>query len=345
MSEENKRGCEECDWTGWVHSHEPFEIQRCDTCTDGYGDNEAIKFHQQDCGCDWPEMDYQNVLFRRSFFSSNEPVHPELREIMNRFHEVTSFRDLLLVNRYILMSLLGEVFRLPYARWEKQDVELYEIATYLLEIESLVSNGLWKPHWLFTFDEGTVIGEKWFAHKPVRPMNPPPIQSSMSDAQVPDREYLTKFNGYVEKIRALGADITFVHDEYNITIPRGHENTAKVTELALALSQFQLAHQMKKLGKSGPVTFSEGDVQNIWENSFMTPLEQVLRKHAPSLRVLDRAMGEAMRRRPKPELDYKKIYSALSRVTRQSVETNELLEEAKRHLLEIYPDADLGAGT
>ena len=52
MSDEKRRGCEECGWKGWVHMREPFEIQVCDTCAGGeVSDRDAIEWHRPVWAC------------------------------------------------------------------------------------------------------------------------------------------------------------------------------------------------------------------------------------------------------------------------------------------------------
>lgn len=54
---DNEEPCEECGGKKWLHMGEPFEIQRCDACSDD-DDSNAVELHRKDCGCDWPEVDY-----------------------------------------------------------------------------------------------------------------------------------------------------------------------------------------------------------------------------------------------------------------------------------------------
>lgn len=46
---------------GWVHMNEPYEIEKCDTCGKYKSDEEAVAAHKKECGCQWPEVDYQNA--------------------------------------------------------------------------------------------------------------------------------------------------------------------------------------------------------------------------------------------------------------------------------------------
>lgn len=47
---------------GWLHMHEPFEIQKCDECGRFENDEEAAKQHDIDCpNCYWPKVDYQDA--------------------------------------------------------------------------------------------------------------------------------------------------------------------------------------------------------------------------------------------------------------------------------------------
>jgi len=38
---------------GWVHSHDPLGIERCDTCKRFDDDDAAKRAHDEQCGCDW----------------------------------------------------------------------------------------------------------------------------------------------------------------------------------------------------------------------------------------------------------------------------------------------------
>lgn len=45
----------QCDpkCAGWLHMHDPREIQRCDACARFQTDEEAQRAHQEECGCAW----------------------------------------------------------------------------------------------------------------------------------------------------------------------------------------------------------------------------------------------------------------------------------------------------
>lgn len=52
----------QCDpkCAGWLHMHDPREIQRCDACARFQTDEEARRAHQEECGCAWgPRVDGQ----------------------------------------------------------------------------------------------------------------------------------------------------------------------------------------------------------------------------------------------------------------------------------------------
>ncbi len=56
------------DCPGWLHMDSPFEIEACDACDrfkniiNGDGrDDQARKAHRLECGCKWPDVDYQDI--------------------------------------------------------------------------------------------------------------------------------------------------------------------------------------------------------------------------------------------------------------------------------------------
>lgn len=52
----------DCDCgPGWIHMDEPYEIQKCDTCEKYKSDEEAVEAHRKECGCTWPEVDFQDA--------------------------------------------------------------------------------------------------------------------------------------------------------------------------------------------------------------------------------------------------------------------------------------------
>lgn len=55
---------EPCSWgcRGWLHSSDPFEVQKCDACARFKSDDEAREVHKKECeGCRWPDIDYQDA--------------------------------------------------------------------------------------------------------------------------------------------------------------------------------------------------------------------------------------------------------------------------------------------
>jgi hypothetical protein len=54
---------EQCsgDCHGWIHSDSPFEVERCDACDRFKTDDQAIEAHRKECGCPWPENDFQDA--------------------------------------------------------------------------------------------------------------------------------------------------------------------------------------------------------------------------------------------------------------------------------------------
>lgn len=47
---------------GWIHIGEPFEIERDDEVGLFETDDEAVEAHRKECGCPWPEFDYQDAI-------------------------------------------------------------------------------------------------------------------------------------------------------------------------------------------------------------------------------------------------------------------------------------------
>lgn len=55
-----------CEWClGWLHMNSPYEVEQCDECKrfalTPEGHEAALKAHREECGCGWPEMDYQDA--------------------------------------------------------------------------------------------------------------------------------------------------------------------------------------------------------------------------------------------------------------------------------------------
>lgn len=54
---------------GWVHMNEPYEVEACDECGRFKAlpvvrkppDEQAAEAHREECGCGWPEIDYQDA--------------------------------------------------------------------------------------------------------------------------------------------------------------------------------------------------------------------------------------------------------------------------------------------
>lgn len=171
--DEKRRGCEECNWKGWLHMGEPFEIQGCDTCDDGDSDDvSAVELHRKDCGCDWPETDHQHYVRRASFYVKQESAWDEnLHELMVRFHRTASLRDRFTQNLPALVTLLGQALEEFHRRWDAlvakdTNREVYgsltSLAITLVRILSFVQSGRWKPHWTWNHSDGFEDGEKWF---------------------------------------------------------------------------------------------------------------------------------------------------------------------------------------
>lgn len=212
-------GCEECEFRGWLHVRQPFEIQQCDTCAGEISDEVAIQFHQRDCGCDWPAIDYQDLFRRRSFFGSDKNLPTQLRVLVDKFHELASQRHLFHVNIYSLASLLGEALQFYHNNWTILEnvpsiyKELESLATYLVIVTALVQRKNWKPHWLWFPEDGTIINEKWYAKKKV-----PPFQSKFSQLTAADisPKEVEKVRGLIAELRKLGVHPVLLHDEIQV---------------------------------------------------------------------------------------------------------------------------------
>lgn len=165
--EDSDEVCSDCGGHRWLHMGEPFEIQRCDTCSDG-SEDEAIELHRKQCGCDWPDVDYQHLAFRFMEVPAEGPQ--ELREKIEGFKELAAQRDQFSQNITKLMVILGEILEIYYKHWEElgeRDSDLFSniqgTGCVLIQVTSLIYRGLWKAHWLWDEEDGIILGEKWFA--------------------------------------------------------------------------------------------------------------------------------------------------------------------------------------
>jgi hypothetical protein len=166
---------EECDVCGgkkWIHMGEPFEVQRCDQCTED-DDSVAVDLHRKDCGCDWPEVDYQNLAFR--YISIPKGLPQDLATVLERFKATVAHRELFSLNINRLISILGEALELYYKHWDEvggREATLYQhiqgTACLLVSVSSIIQRGLWKPHWTWGPDDGTIIDGKWYAQRSAR---------------------------------------------------------------------------------------------------------------------------------------------------------------------------------
>lgn len=167
---DNEEPCEECDGKKWLHMGEPFEIQRCDACSDD-DDSNAVELHRKDCGCDWPEVDYQNLIWR--FIGDDRRLPKELSAAIDRFKSSAAQRPMFILNVGHLIALLGEILELYYKSWDElggRESSLFSniqgTACALATVMSLAERGLWKPHWVWYPDDGVFIDGKWKAQNP-----------------------------------------------------------------------------------------------------------------------------------------------------------------------------------
>jgi hypothetical protein len=169
------------------------------------------------------------------------------------------------------------------------------------------------------------------------------IQSVAADAAAMPEEYVATVSAYLEKIRALGASVLVVHDEYIIDYHGKEEIVGDVNSLLSELVNYQLTQYIRSAAKYGPINLPvaasifEKEWKDFADNAFDTTLKNL----APRLTA---AMREAKARKVRAELDYKKIYKALQIGGHEWADLNEpvrqQIKEAEKHLLEVYPDAD-----
>jgi hypothetical protein len=347
ISGQEKVGCEECDHKGWIHSHEPFEIQQCDTCTGSvadWTDTKAAQAHLLDCGCDWPATDFQSLIQRGLFYAAKGTDPSKAMDALLKAHKLAADRRRFITNLPGIMVAVGMALRAYDAAGQLLGARQYleSVCDDLLIVFSLASTGVWTDRWLWHYEDGTVIGGKWRARPPGREMRL--LQGGGEFLPRPDAAYLKKVSEYTEAIRALGGKILQVHDEMMISFPDDPEVAKKITDLSIELMNFQIFYQFKSIGKMGERLVSATPFKGkTWDDLSSDIFGDVLQKHAPNLVSINKAIEETSRRRAPIELDYKKIYAALKAATleREKVSTAIKIDEAMKHLLEIHPDANI----
>lgn len=176
MSEEEKReACEECDFKGWCHWNEPFEIERCDNCGFLEDDEAAAVAHARDCGCDWPAMDYQSAFC--SWLNSGIHWHlpPELATKYRLAQELGHDRENFANNLEQLMDLVGGLVHgslLTDApnkdHWVNEVLrQMRGAGSILLNVAHLKKNGQWRDYWLGDAHDGTFDDKTGRWHPPV----------------------------------------------------------------------------------------------------------------------------------------------------------------------------------
>ncbi len=160
------KGCEECDWRGWIHCGEPFEIERHDLCATFPSEEAAVKAHAVDCGCDWPPVDYQNLLTRWvDIYSGHRRQMPsDIQLALRELCRLASDRSGFLNNLDQLMSLVGRITHMSLTHpdtdrkievytqagrterpWSESLLrELQGAGGLLLNVSYLVKSGQWK---------------------------------------------------------------------------------------------------------------------------------------------------------------------------------------------------------
>ena len=161
--------CEDCGGCGWLHMGEPFEIQECDSCSI-LSDRQAISLHEHQCGCDWPSIDYQNLVHR--FIEDNRDYPPAFREAVYNFRTMALDRKNFARNVPSLVFLFGKVLDIFH---KTPELELYSfrsvlenlkrLSMLLIHIDFLIKSGQWKDHWLWVVEDGKFQGERWIAAK------------------------------------------------------------------------------------------------------------------------------------------------------------------------------------
>lgn len=170
-------GCGECEYKGWLHFNEPFEIERCDTCApEGFTDQDAVRKHRVDCGCEWPEVDYQHLIHRALIYDQGEFKDRTLHAMCEQFWLLAEDRENFLENLEGLMDLLGQAIEKYYELdthdlppWERPSKYIHNsfevVSNNLMIVFSLKRQGLWKPHWLWDHLDGEIKDGKWYPKK------------------------------------------------------------------------------------------------------------------------------------------------------------------------------------
>lgn len=173
-------GCEECQHRGFLHMHEPFEIERCDACApEEFTDDDAIELHRIRCGCDWPEQDYRHALWRsfdyrikdeglretidtfRAYLEANGPGSANTVEGL-----ASDIGYLAILAKEILIAFQNRKIRAANDIYVFRNVEWVAVTLDKL-IRRLDENKL-PLHWFWPMEKGTYNKENdtWAARRP-----------------------------------------------------------------------------------------------------------------------------------------------------------------------------------
>jgi len=159
----------ECEGDEWLHMGEPFEIHRCDLCCGKDGsDDEARLKHREDCGCDWPEVDYRSFLTRHIGYLPAQTIESSL--LKSKLQKALLEYDQLHLSVPVLLRRLGEYYchirETPDISW-RDDVEyLDQISAHVLEFHAMVFNSTCPPGFDKSYDSGVVDEEgRWFVNQ------------------------------------------------------------------------------------------------------------------------------------------------------------------------------------
>lgn len=315
MSTEENASCDTCEGRGWHHMSEPFEIERCDSCAPkGWDDRKAAQKHREDCGCDWPDIDYQHMVVRASLFDQPRNIVTSISVILDEFGLVAMDRENFVSQLPRMMKILGRAYTTYLACAEEQDAKyplletLSFLASTLVVISSLKIHDQLPDHWFWSFEDGKVIEGKWRAKKAARPS--PYIQSCLGDISIPSADSVVwDISALHEKLRSIGVTVTVLHDEVKYDIP--DERTSEAMKLVEEISRLRMK---EILGKVKPVP------------SF--PIQATLEREIVATPT------------PQKEFDYKQVYKALKSVKGKGAWDDFELGMVKRLILRSFPDAD-----
>lgn len=88
------------DCKGWLHMDDPYEIEACDECQrflqsdiePKFADEQARAAHKKECGCAWPDFDYQHAAMSwmydiDEYYNSTDLLQGSNANVMRNFVE------------------------------------------------------------------------------------------------------------------------------------------------------------------------------------------------------------------------------------------------------------------